>query len=87
MVFDILPHIALRLASILITANAGYESAGDMDFPNAPKNEPTQEPDRLFNGIYIPHTIEWKIPPHRRSEAETDLSSGRATETEDDIED
>ncbi|KAF7615647.1 hypothetical protein AFLA_009156 [Aspergillus flavus NRRL3357] len=65
----------------------GYETAGDMDFPNAPKNEPTQEPDRLFNGIYIPHTIEWKIPPHRRSEAETDLSSGGATETEDDIED
>ncbi|EIT81236.1 hypothetical protein AO1008_02922 [Aspergillus oryzae 100-8] len=65
----------------------GYESAGDMDFPNAPKNEPTQEPDRLFNGIYIPHTIEWKIPPHRRSEAETDLSSGGAKETEDDIED
>ncbi|PIG90281.1 hypothetical protein AARAC_006392 [Aspergillus arachidicola] len=64
----------------------GYESAGDMDFPNAPKNEPTQEPDRRFNGIYIPHTIEWKIPPHRRSEAETNLSSGGAEVTGEYIE-
>ncbi|KAE8140356.1 hypothetical protein BDV38DRAFT_280352 [Aspergillus pseudotamarii] len=65
----------------------GYESAGDMDFPNAPENEPTKEADRMFNGIWIPHTIEWKIPPHIRSDSETDLSAGGAEETGDDVED
>ena len=58
-----------------------------MDFPNALMNERKKEPERMFNGIWIPLTIEWKIPPHIRSEAETNLSAGGAEETGDDIED
>ncbi|OGM41284.1 hypothetical protein ABOM_009751 [Aspergillus bombycis] len=66
----------------------GYESAGDMDFPNARKNEPTKEQDRMYNGIWIPHTIDWRFPPRAtRSETETDLSSGGAEETGDNNED